>query len=58
MNKILTIGALREATAHLNDADAVVVEIHEGVRHEDLYTFSVDDSIELSEGVREVRFCI
>ena len=58
MNKILTIGALREATAHLNDADVVVVEIHEGVRHEDLYTFSVDDSIELSEGVREVSFCI
>lgn len=58
MSTILTIGELRKALANLNDEDVVVVEIHEGARHEDLYTFYVDDSIVLDEGIREVRFCI
>lgn len=58
MKNILTIGELRQATQHLSDKDVVVVEIHEGERHEDLYTFYIDDSIELDEGRREIRFCI
>ena len=58
MKNILTIGELRQAIQHLNDQDVVVVEIHEGERHEDLYTFHIDDSIELDKERREVRICI
>ena len=63
MKKILTIGDLRQAIQHLDDHDAVVVEIHEGERQEDLYTFYLDDSItivsdDLNSTRREVRICI
>lgn len=58
LGKIYTIGELRQAIKHLNDEDIVVVEIHEGERHEDLYTFYIDDSIQLDEERREVRICI
>jgi len=63
MKKILTIGDLRQAIQHLDNHDVVVVEIHEGVRHEDLYTFYIDDSItivseDLNSTTREVRICI
>jgi len=63
MKTILTIGDLRQAIQHLNDHDVVVVEIHEGERQEDLYTFHIDDSItivsdDLNSTMREVRICI
>lgn len=58
MKSILTIGELRQRIKHLNDEDVVVVEIHEGERHEDLYTFYIDDSIQLDEERREIRICI
>ena len=58
MKTILTIGDLRQAIQHLDDNDIVVVEIHEGERHEDLYTFHIDDSINLNNTMREVRICI
>ena len=63
MKTILTIGDLRQEIQHLDDNDIVVVEIHEGVRHEDLYTFHIDDSItivadDLNSTMREVRICI
>ena len=58
MKTILTIGDLRQAIQHLDDKDIVVVEIHEGVRREDLYTFYIDDSINLNNTMREVRICI
>ena len=58
MKTIITIGDLRQAIQHLDDKDIVVVEIHEGERHEDLYTFYIDDSINLNNTMREVRICI
>jgi hypothetical protein len=63
MKNILTIGDLRQAIQHLDDHDVVVVEIHEGERQEDLYTFYIDDSItivsdDLNSTMREVRICI
>jgi len=63
MKTILTIGDLRQAIQHLDDHDAVVVEIHEGERTEDLYFFYIDDSItfvsdDLNSTMREVRICI
>jgi len=63
MKNILTIGDLRQAIQHLDDHDVVVVEIHEGERQEDLYTFYIDDSItivsdDLNSAMREVRICI
>jgi hypothetical protein len=61
-NKIYTIGELRQALSQFKDDDIVVVEIHEGVRHEDLYDFSIDaiDGVKLTDGteVSEVRICI
>lgn len=60
--KIKTIGDLRQAIATLDDNDAVVVEIHEGMRSEDLYDFDIDviDGVKLSDGttISEVRLCI
>jgi hypothetical protein len=61
MKKILTIGDLRQAIQHLNDRDAVVVEISEDTTlGEDLYTIEyIDDSITMNDlGLREVRLCI
>ena len=58
MKTIITIGDLRQAIQHLDDNDIVVVEIHEGVRQEDLYAFYIDDSINLNNTMREVRICI
>ena len=63
MKTIITIGDLRQAIQHLDDNDIVVVEIHEGERHEDLYTFYIDDSLtiisdDLNSTMREVRICI
>lgn len=62
MAHIYTIGDLREAIKDLNDYDALVVEIHEGERSEDLYTPSIDIicNVEMEDGttIREVRLCI
>jgi hypothetical protein len=61
MEKILTIGDLRQAIQHLNDHDVVVVEISEDTTlGEDLYTIEyIDDSITMNHlGLREVRLCI
>jgi hypothetical protein len=65
MSKITTIKELREAIEKFNDNDLVVVEIHEGVRHNDLYDFTIDwiSDIDLNDGtqvskVSEVRICI
>ena len=60
--KITTIGQLKEAIKDYNDNDLVVVEIHEGTRHEDLYDFTIDkiDGIQLEDNslVSEIRLCI
>jgi len=61
--EISTIGELRESIKDCNDNDIVVVEIHEGIRREDLYNFYVDkiDGITDSENgghISEIRFCI
>lgn len=62
MSKITTIGELKKAIADFDDNDAVVVEIHEGSRSEDLYEFSVDEvvGLRLTDGteISEVRLCI
>jgi hypothetical protein len=62
MAHIYTIGDLREAIKDLNNYDALVVEIHEGERSEDLYTPSIDiiEGIKMEDGttIREVRLCI
>jgi hypothetical protein len=61
MEKILTIGDLRQAIQHLNDHDVVVVEISEDTTlGEDLYTIEyIDDSITMNDlRLREVRLCI
>jgi len=61
-NNIFTIAELKQAIQHFNDNDIVVVEIHEGIRHENLYDFYVDsmEGVTLSTGeiVSEVRICI
>jgi hypothetical protein len=60
--KIYTIGELRKAISEFSDDDIVVVEIHEGVRGEDLYEFDIDviDGVKLTDGttISEVRICI
>jgi hypothetical protein len=60
--KIYTIGELRKAISEFNDDDIVVVEIHEGIRGEDLYEFDIDviDGVKLTDGttISEVRICI
>lgn len=63
MNKPTTIGELRAALAQFDDNDSVVVEIHEGIRHEDLYEFYIDviDGVKSDtdgQEWREIRFCI
>lgn len=62
MQKIWTIGDLREAISKFDDNDSVVVEIHEGERTEDLYQFTIDsiDGVQLTNGttISEVRLCI
>ena len=62
MNKILNIGDLREAIKDLSDNDQLVVEIHEGVRGEDLYVPTTDliEGVRLNDGsvVNEFRLCI
>jgi len=62
MKKILTIGDLREAIKDFSDNDSLCVEIHEGVRYEDLYEATIDviEGIELQDGsvINEVRLCI
>jgi len=58
----MTIKELKEAISNCNDNDEVVVEIHEGVRYEDLYDFTFDkiDGIRLQDGteISEIRLCI
>jgi len=58
----MTIKELKKAISNCNDNDEVVVEIHEGVRHEDLYDFTVDkiDGIHLQDGTKisKIRLCI
>lgn len=62
VGRVVTIGDLRKALEQFGDNDQVVVEIHEGVRHEDLYTLYVDhvDALRDAEGneFKEVRLCI
>lgn len=62
MDGIYTIGQLREAISHLKDEDELAVEIHEGVRYEDLYTPTIDiiHGIVTADGqfVSEARLCI
>ena len=62
MEKIYTIGELREAIKEFNDDDEVVIEIHEGVRTEDLYYPSIDaiHGVVSADGkfISEVRLCI
>lgn len=62
MKAPMTIGELKNALSEYDDNDYVVVEIHEGERHEDLYDFSIDviDGVKLIDGGtrREIRFCI
>ena len=62
MKKITTVGELKEALEKFDDNDAIVIEIHEGERTEDLYDFYVDsfDNIKLADGttISEVRLCI
>ena len=58
----MTIKELKEAIENFNDNDLVVVEIHEGVRYEDLYDFSIDEmtGVCMQDGniVSEIRICI
>lgn len=65
--KISTIGELREAIKAFSDEDQVVVEIHEGMRSEDLYQFYVDsidgvilvdENMTPTNTVKEIRLCI
>lgn len=61
--QIITIGDLRNALSNFNENDQVVIEIHEGVRNEDLYTIEYVDEItgiRLNDGseVSEIRLCI
>lgn len=62
MNKISTIGELRKAIEGYSDDDIVLVEIHEGVRNEDLYRFHIDEidinNSQSGDKFTEVRFCI
>lgn len=62
MEIIYTIGDLRNAIKDLNDKDALVVEIHEGERGEDLYTPYIDiiGKVNMADGtaISEVRLCI
>lgn len=62
MKKIYTIGELRNAIKEFNDDDEVVVEIHEGLRTEDLYYPSIDviHGVVSADGkfISEVRLCI
>ena len=59
---IYTIGELRKHLEQFNGDDIVVVEIHEGSRSEDLYSFHIDSisDVKLGDGteVSEVRLCI
>lgn len=59
---IYTIGDLRNAIAEFDDNDALLVEIHEGERGEDLYTPKLDviGRVNMANGttIREVRLCI
>jgi hypothetical protein len=58
----MTIKELKEAISNCNDNDEVTIEIHEGVRYEDLYDFTIDkiDGIRLQDGteISEIRLCI
>lgn len=62
VSNITTIGELRKSIANFNDHDSVVVEVHEGVRSEDLYGFTIDEveRLTLVDGTifSEVRICI
>ena len=62
MQIIYTIGDLRNAIKDLNNEDALVVEIHEGERGEDLYTPYIDiiGKVNMADGttISEVRLCI
>jgi hypothetical protein len=58
----MTIKELKEAISNCNDNDEVTIEIHEGVRYDDLYDFTIDkiDGIRLQDGteISEIRLCI
>lgn len=63
MQKIYSIGQLREAIKDLDDNDAVVIETTdlESGDAQDLYPFYIDiiDGIKLEDGseIKEIRFC-
>jgi len=62
MNKIYYVGQLRKALEDYDDNDRIVIEIQEGKRHEDLYSFYVDyvsGLIDINDkDYSEVRLCI
>lgn len=63
MQKIYSIGQLREAIKDLDDNDAVVIETTdlESGDAQDLYPFYIDiiDGVKLEDGseIKEIRFC-
>lgn len=60
MEAIFSKKELMEALEGTNDNDIVVIEVHDTVLHEDLYSFYVDivDGVKLENGevVNEIRF--
>jgi len=58
----MQVKELMERLAQFNDNDEVVVEIHDSVKHEDLYEFTIDaiDGVSSLDGstFTEVRLCI
>jgi hypothetical protein len=62
MEKIYTIGQLKEAIKYFNDNDELAIEIHEDSRGEGLYIPYIDviHGVVTANGtfVSEVRLCI
>ena len=57
----MTVKELKDALSQYDERDIIVVEIHEGVRYENLYGFGID-SVELlmEDGttINEIRLTI
>lgn len=58
----MKVNELKKLLEDYNDDNYIVVEIHEGVRHEDLYNFTIDviDYVKQPDGTfgNEIRLCI
>ena len=52
----MTVKELKEILEDYNDNDYVVVEVHDTVLHEDLYSFYVDE-IDMYNNQKEIRIC-